>query len=146
MKDFQQLHKNKPKKRSKLLLLLMLVIVISLARGSMSTYFKERESRIEVQRVLAEKQELEGRYSVISEQSDALKSDIGVETEIRNKFDVVKKGEGVIVVVEKEAPVIEEEKKGVLRRFWDSVRGVFGSDEGQKGPGGASAASGTRAN
>ena len=95
----------------------------------MSTYFKERESRIGVARVLAEKQELEDRYQIISEQSEALKSDIGIESEIRGKFDVVKKGEGVIVVVEKDAPIIEEDKRGVLRRFWDSVRGVFSSDE-----------------
>ncbi len=142
MKEFQEKNKNRHKKRSKLLLLLMFVMVIFLARGSMSTYFKERDSRVEVQRVLAEKQELEGRYNIISEQSDALKSDIGIETEIRNKFDVVKRGEGVIVVVEKDAPVIEADKRGVLRRFWDSVRGVFGSDIEADG---AAAASSTQA-
>ncbi len=106
----------------------MLVIVVFLARGSMSTYFKERDSRTEVVRVQKEKDELGKRYAVMSEQSDALKSDIGIESEIRSKFDVVKEGEGVIIIVEKDAPTIEADKRGVLRRFWDGVRGVFTSE------------------
>ncbi len=126
MKEFQE--RNKQKKRSKLVLLFMLVLVVFLARGSMSTYFKERDSRIEVDRVMREKAELEKRYLVMSEQSEALKSDIGIESEIRSKFDVVKEGEGVIVIVEKDTPIIEEDKRGVLRKFWDGVRGVFSSD------------------
>lgn len=126
MKEFQE--RNKQKKRSKLVLLFMLVLVVFLARGSMSTYFKERESRIEVDRVMKEKQDLEKRYAVMSEQSEALKSDIGIESEIRSKFDVAKEGEGVIVIVEKDAPIIEADKRGVLRKFWDGVRGVFGSE------------------
>lgn len=125
MKEFQE--RNKPKKRSKFVLLFMFVIFIFLARGSMSTYFKERESRVEVMRVMKERQELEKRYAVMSEQSEALKSDIGIESEIRSKFDVVKEGEGVIVIVEKDIPIIEGDKRGVLRKFWDGVRGVFGS-------------------
>ncbi len=130
MKEFQEHSgKMKRKKRSKLVLLFMFVILIFLARGSMSTYFKERESRVEVSRVMKEKQELEKRYAVMSEQSEALKSDIGIESEIRSKFDVVKEGEGVIVIVEKDIPIIEGDKRGVLRKFWDSVRGVFSSDE-----------------
>lgn len=126
MKEFQEHSgKMKRKKRSKLVLLFMLVLVIFLARGSTSTYLKERESRIEVDRVMREKVELEKRYQVMSEQSEALKSDIGIESEIRSKFDVVKEGEGVIVIVEKDAPVVEEDKRGVLRKFWDSVRGSW---------------------
>ncbi len=111
-----------------MLLLFMFVIVIFLARGSMSTYFKERESRVEVVRVSKEKDELQKRYLIMSEQSEALKSDIGIESEIRGKFDVVKEGEGVIIIVEKDAPIIEGDKRGVLRRFWDGVRGVFSSE------------------
>lgn len=94
----------------------------------MSTFFKERDSRVEADRVMKEKIELEKRYQVMSEQSEALKSDIGIESEIRGKFDVVKQGEGVIIIVEKDAPNIEADKRGVLRRFWDGVRGVFSSE------------------
>ena len=128
MKEFQEKNRTKQKKRSKFVLLFMFVILVFLARGSMTTYFKERESRVEVSRVMKEKQELEKRYAVMSEQSEALKSEIGIESEIRSKFDVAKEGEGVIVIVEKDTPIIEGDKRGVLRKFWDGVRGVFGSE------------------
>lgn len=128
MKDFQERSVIKKKKRSKLILLLMLVIFLFLARGSFNTYTKERDSRIEVERIQKEKNTLQKRYEVMHEQSEVLKSDVGIETEIRNKFDVVKNGEGVIVIVDKEMPILEEDKRGVLKRFWDSVKGVFGAD------------------
>jgi cell division protein FtsB len=128
MKEFQEKHKIRQKKRSRIVLFFMLILLISLVRGTTNTYFKERESRVEVDRVMKEKQELEKRYAVMSEQSEALKSDIGVESEIRSKFDVAKEGEGVIVIVEKDTPIIEGDKRGVLRKFWDGVRGVFGSE------------------
>lgn len=128
MKEFQEKNRTKQKKRSKFVLLFMFVILVFLARGSMTTYLKERESRVEVSRVMKEKQELEKRYAIMSEQSEALKSEIGIESEIRSKFDVAKEGEGVIVIVEKDIPVIEGDKRGVLRKFWDGVRGVFGSE------------------
>lgn len=129
MKEFQERTKIKRKKRSKILLLFMFLIFVFLTRGAFSAYSKERDSRIEVERVQKEKDALDKRYTVISEQSDALKSDIGIETEIRNKFDVVKEGEGVIVIVDKDIPIIEEDKRGVLKRFWDSVKGVFSSGD-----------------
>lgn len=132
MKEFQERSKIKRKKRSKILLLFMLLVFIFLVKGTFSAYTKERNSRIEVDRALKEKEVLDKRYQVMSEQSDALKSDIGIESEIRNKFDVVKEGEGVIVIVDKDMPIIEEDKRGVLKRFWDSVRGVFSSDEKPK--------------
>lgn len=129
MKEFQERSKQKRKRRSKVLLLFMFLVFIFLVKGTFSAYTKERNSRIEVERVLKEKEALDKRYYIMSEQSDVLKSDIGVEAEIRNKFDVAKEGEGVIVIVDKDTPIIEADKRGVLKRFWDSVRGVFSSDD-----------------
>jgi cell division protein FtsB len=133
MKEFQEKNKIRRKKRSKILLLFMFLVFVFLTRGAFNAYTKERNSRFEVERTLKEKDALDKRYQVISEQSDALKSDIGVESEIRNKFDVVKDGEGVIVIVDRDVPIIEEDKRGVLKRFWDSVRGVFSPDAEQSG-------------
>ncbi len=124
MKEFQE--KNKKRKgRSKIVLLFMLILLVLLVRGSIGSYQKERDSRLEVNREMKEKEALAKRYETIREQSDSLKNKIGIETEIRNKFDVAKEGEGVIIIVEKDVQVIEEDKRGVLMRFWDSVRGVF---------------------
>ena len=128
MKDFQERQKKTTnrKKYSKTLLVVMLLILVLLVRGVFSVYAKERESQGEIDRILTQKSELEKRHSNIAEQSDALKSEAGVESEIRNKFDVIKQGEGVIVIVDKQMPIIEEDNRGVLKKFWDSVKGVFG--------------------
>lgn len=128
MKNFQEKQRKttKRKKYSKTLLLVMVLILVLLVRGVFSVYAKERESQGEIDRILTQKSELQKRYENITEQSDALKSNTGVESEIRNKFDVVKQGEGVIVIVEKEMLVIQEDNRSVLKKFWDSVKGVFG--------------------
>ena len=128
MKDFQEKQKKATgrKKYSKTLLLVMTLILLLLIKGVFSVYSKEQESQSEINRIQSQKAELQKRYENITEQSDALKSDTGVESEIRNKFDVVKQGEGVIVIVDKEVPVIQEDNRSVLKKFWDSVKGVFG--------------------
>lgn len=133
MKDFyeqrdKQRGKTKKKKRSKLVLLALFVMLVLIARGAVNAYSKETDSAAEVARVLKEKETLQKRYDIISDENDSLKSDAGVESEIRSKFDVAKSGEGVIIIVDKEIPIIEEDKRGVLKRFWDSVKGVFSSD------------------
>ena len=128
MKDFQEKQKRATgrKKYSKTLLFIMVVVLLLLVKGVFSVYSKERESQSEIDRIQSQKAELQKRYENITEQSEALKSTTGVESEIRNKFDVVKEGEKVIVIVDKQIPVIQEDNRSVLKKFWDSVRGVFG--------------------
>lgn len=137
MRDFQRdfrdqrLERKVQKRRRypKLLLLVMFVAFILITKGVFSVYAKEKESRSEIARIEGERNEIQKRYEVIQEQDDALKSDTGVEAEIRSKFDVVRPGEGVIVIVEKDMPIIEEDKRGILKKFWDSVKGVFGGKQ-----------------
>ncbi len=110
---------------SKTTLLALLLVLVLVARGVYNVSQKESETRLEVVRAEKQKAELQGRYSAIRDSSDQLKSSAGIEAEIRSKFDVVKEGEGVIVIVDKDLPVIEEDKRGALKKFWDSVIGVF---------------------
>ncbi len=129
MKEFQQRNKAKKRLYSKTVLFLLLVVLVLVSRGVVNVYLKEKESRIEMERVAVQKAELENRYGQIKNRADHLESDAGIEAEIRSKFDVVKEGEGVIVIVDKELPVVEEDNRGVLKKFWDSVIGVFRKDE-----------------
>lgn len=99
----------------------------------MGVYAKERDSRMEVARLEKKKAEIETRLATVSKSADRLGTESGIEYEIRNKFDVVKEGEGVIVVVDKEIPMPEEEKKGFLKKFWGSVTGVFKKDDEKGG-------------
>lgn len=125
MKDFHEKKKQPRRVYPKVLLLVMFIAFIFLTKGVFSVFSKEKESRVEIARVQNQKNELQKRYDVIAAQNESLKSDEGVEAEIRSKFDVVKEGEGVIVIVEKERSIIEEDKRGVLKKFWDSVKSVW---------------------
>jgi cell division protein FtsB len=125
MKEFQDRNKTKKRIYSKTTLFLLFFFLILVLRGSYGVYQKEAESRREMERVLQQKKELMGRLENIEHHAEMLKTPAGVENEIRHKFDVVKEGEGVVVIVDKEIPVLEQDTRGVVRKFFDSVVNVF---------------------
>ncbi|MBU3668396.1 MAG: hypothetical protein FGM57_00335 [Candidatus Taylorbacteria bacterium] len=125
MREFQE--KNTVKKRmySKSTLFILLFLLVIVSRGAYGVYIKEKDSRAEMERILKQKEELQKRLSNIENHNEMLRTPAGVEHEIRHKFDVVKDGEGVVVIVDKEIPIIEEDKRGVIKKFFDSVVNVF---------------------
>ena len=125
MREFQERNKAKKRLYSKTVLVVLFLLLILVARGAVSVFYKERESHIEMDRAQVQKNELTQRYTFIKDRADQLQNEAGIEAEIRSKFDVIKEGEGVIVIVDRELPVVEEDKRGVLKKFWDSVVGVF---------------------
>ncbi|MEI8062183.1 MAG: hypothetical protein WCG97_02700 [bacterium] len=124
MREFQDRKNRKPKIYSLWVLFSLLVIVALFAKGVISVYEKAKSTKVDLKRLEAQKTDVENRYDTISKEASVLKTSDGVESAIREKFDVAKKGEGVIVVVDKtiEQPVQE---KGFVQRVWDSVKGVF---------------------
>ncbi len=132
MREFQEKQKIRKRVYSRTSIIALLILCILIAKGLAGVYEKEKASRIEVERLTKQKREVEEKLSMVSTQVDRLKTDTGIEYEIRNKFDVVKDGEEVIVVVDKELPPPPEEKEGVLKRFWHSVTGVFKKDKQPK--------------
>ena|SRR3989338_8643047 len=81
-------------------LVVLLVITIVLSRGVYNIYIKERETT----RITAEKEaklkSLAKREAALSTELNRLATDRGVEEELRQKYDVAKPGEHVIVLVE----------------------------------------------
>lgn len=132
MREFQEKQKIRRRVYSRTSIIALFVLCILVAKGLTGVYAKERSSRIEVERLDIQKKELEEKLILVSAQTEILKTEKGIESEIRNKFDVVKVGERVLVVVDKELPVSKEEKEGVLRRFWHSVTGVFRKSASQE--------------
>lgn len=125
MREFQERNTIKKRVYSKTTVVVLLVVLGLMIHGLYGVYQKEKESRIEVERVKKEQAAVEGRYDNIQKGSEDLKSEAGIEAEIRNKFDVVKPGEGVIVVVNRNTTAIETDKQGVLKKFWNSITGIF---------------------
>lgn len=128
MREFQEKQKIRKRIYSKTTLLVLFIVMLFIAKGVWSIYGKERASHREVERLESQQKELQQRLDTVSANNEKLKTREGVEAEIRAKFDVVKADEGVIVVVDQELPMPEEEKKGFMKRFWDSVTGVFKKD------------------
>lgn len=129
MREFQEKQKIKKRIYSKTSILVLLVLVVLIARGVLSVYAKERSSRLELALLEKRKAELSDRLAKVSMNNERLKTEDGIESEIRSKFDVVKQNEGVIVVVDEKLPVPEEDTRGFMKKFWDSVTGVFKKDE-----------------
>src|SRR3989344_5000669 len=81
-------------------LVVLLVITIVLSRGVYNIYIKERETT----RITAEKEaklkSLAKREAALSTELNRLATDRGVEEELRQKYDVAKPGEHVIVLAE----------------------------------------------
>ena len=125
MREFQEKHKMKRRIYSKTSLFILFCILVLTARGVLGVYAKESASRADLARVNAEKAQLQARAANIETDSSRISTPEGVEAEIRTKFDVAKKDEGVIVIVDRnDAPPVEEDK-GILKKFWDSIVGVF---------------------
>jgi cell division protein FtsB len=125
MREFQEKRAVKRRIYSKTSLAILLVVLVLVAKGVYGVYQKEKESRIEVERTSHENATLQARYETIERGGEELKRESGIEAEIRSKFDVVKPGEGVIIVVDKNPTSIEQNKQGVLKKFWNSVMNIF---------------------
>ncbi len=129
MREFQEKQKIQKRIYSKTSALILLILVFFIAKGVFGIYIKERDSRQELALLEKKKAELSDRLAKVSLNNDRLKTEEGIESEIRSKFDVVKEGEGVIVVVDEKLPVPEEDTRGFMKKFWDSVTGVFKKDD-----------------
>ncbi len=125
MREFQEKHDFKRRLYSKTSLIILLLVLILLGKGVISVYGKEKSSRRELERVQRDQQELQGRYAGLEERNNWLKTDEGIEAEIRSKFDVAKRGEGVIVVVDKAPAQPAPEDAGIIQKIWNSVKNVF---------------------
>lgn len=125
MREFQEKHIFRRRLYSKTMLIVLLVLIILIGRGVINVYAKEKASRNELERIRKEQVVIQDRHNSLLQNSDRLKTEDGVEAEIRGKFDVAKTGEGVIVIVDKKPPEVEEDNRGVIQKLWDSIIGVF---------------------
>jgi cell division protein FtsB len=123
----------KPKVRklySKTVLALLLVAIILLARGTWGVYQKEQESRRNVAMVNAELQSLMNRKALLQSETEKLATQEGIEAALREKYQVSKQGESVLVVVDKPLPPsATEDGNNFFSKFWHSVSGIFKSND-----------------
>jgi len=105
-------------------LVVLIITSIFLAHGVWGVYQQERLTRINKNQRLAHLEGLEVREDALKEEIDRLNTDRGIEEEIRQKFEVAKEGEGVIVIVEPPSDSFETNNRphnNIFSRFYNVI-------------------------
>lgn len=103
MHPFQERRKLRKILYAKTTLAVLVLVLVLVARGAWGVHEKALIARAERAEALASLQDLSVRSQELQESLERLKSDQGVEEELRQKFAVAKSGEEVVVVVDETA-------------------------------------------
>ena len=102
MKQFQDKKKIRSKLYSITSIIILSILLIILVKAVWNIYQKEEESRKAREISNGKLLELKTRESKLLAETESLKTNLGLEEEIRSKFSVAKPGEEVILIVPKE--------------------------------------------
>lgn len=125
MKEFKKRRQFKKKLYSKFVIILLILIIILLARGTWGVFQKSRQSKNKLEISQDRIIELNKRQEAIISKIEILKSDSGVEEEIRTKYDVAREGEHVIVIVQEDEELPEPKKETGLKGLWRKMTSIF---------------------
>ncbi len=122
MLDFQQKRKVKAVAYHKITLIILGVLVLLFLRSTWSVYEKKQESEKLRNITEANVIELSTRNQDLETKIDRFQTEIGVEEEIRSKFNVAKPGENIVVVVPQENSTSSAKSNN---SFWQKVKNFF---------------------
>ena len=122
MREFRQKHIIRQRIYSKPVILLLLVILFFIANGTWNVFKKSHQSNQKL--TVAEENliELEEKRDTITLEIERLETNIGIEEEIRSKFDLAREGEKSIVIVDEEVVEVPEPKKGKFETLWEHFK------------------------
>ena len=124
MNDFQRKRKIRKILYSRGVLFCLFLLLLLVSKATWSLYDKERESRKNLDRVEADLLALSLREEQLKKDIARLRTPEGIESEIREQFQVAKPGESMVVLVEDKRELEEEEDKdpSLVSRFFDLFR------------------------
>lgn len=125
MRELEQKQKLKRRIYSIPALIGLFLITVALSRGAYSILTKERLTSKEVELLQEEVADLSEREAFLNSSIEKLKTEEGIEEEIKSKFNVARSGERVAVIVD---PIALEatttpEKKIWYKRLWSAIIG-----------------------
>lgn len=119
MLDFQRKKKIRKTLYSPFVLVFLFIIMIILSSGVFGVYKKAKLSKANLEREKKELEKLAMREKILASSIDYLKTDQGVEDEIRTKFRAVKDGEKVVVIIDEQSTTTPvERKQASSTSFW----------------------------
>lgn len=121
---------NKKKKLRKiiyspLILIVLAIFFLILSRAVWGVYHKSKLSYQNLLRDQSELVKLAAREKSLAASLDYLKTEQGIESEIRTKFRAVKDDEKLAVIVEDEKPVPASTTSSEKRGFWHKVYAIM---------------------
>lgn len=111
---------------SPLVLIVFFCILILFVYNIIGLVEKERETAKKKNIILANIENLHKRENILNKEIEKLKTEEGIEETIREKYQVVKEGEKMVVIVDEEKP-IEVTKKNVVigNNFLEWIKKIF---------------------
>lgn len=110
---------------SKITIIILFAFLVILSYSVFSLYKKRNEALTKTRAAEAELNRVKEKQAQIDSSLDKLSTPEGIEDAIRDKFQVVKNGEELIVVTDPEQnKIIEEENE--KQTFWDKIKEFFG--------------------
>lgn len=110
---------------SPLILALLFVIVIVFAYNLIGLLEKERETSKKKELVLDQIEALKKRELTLKTDIARLETDEGIESAIREKYQVVKPGEKVVTIVDEPESIGEGDGQSRPHGFWNFIKRIF---------------------
>ena len=105
-------------------ILLLIILSIFLGKAVLNIYEKARSTRENLDLAQEELDSLKNRGELLDDKINSLVTPKGVEAEIRDKFNVVKEGENVVIIVNE--PLNSEGTEGERdNSIWKRIWGFF---------------------
>jgi cell division protein FtsB len=125
MLPFQERKKFRKILYSKASILVLLVALVLVSRGAWQVHEKAaiaRTERNESARMLAD---LQDRNSALETSLVRLKSDQGIEDEVRQKYAVARPGEEIVIVVDESSKKSKNGDEALQKSFWQRFISLF---------------------
>jgi cell division protein FtsB len=129
--DFKEKKKFKNIFYTQFTVFILAVILIFSVHGVWGVYKKASIAYSNRNLALNNLNELKERESELVLKIKKLKTDRGIEEEIREKFGVVKKGEEMVIIVDSKDEKSKNDKErtiGIIESWWQNFLGIFNSD------------------
>lgn len=111
---------------SPFILFILFCILVVFSYSTIGLIEKERETEKKKELKLAEIETLRAREESINKDIEKLKTEEGVEETIREKYQVVKEGEKMVVIVDQDKKTIDQNVEVLSdHSFWGWVKGIF---------------------
>ena len=125
MSQFQKQSYKKKIMYSPITLVVLAIVLVIVLYGVIGIIPKYRNAIAEKNAVLKKQAVLEERQNHLNEELNKLKTPEGFEEDIREKLNVIKDGEQVIVVVDKPVKASDQKTVPPKQTFWSKLMDWF---------------------